>query len=285
MGIRRFFSFLFFIMSFSCVYCQYKPYILKPYSTGSTVYETVKYRQNQANSYLEKATSYVEYADKAISEKNYSLASNYLETALEYIKKSGYQREMDSVIKKINETLDYCEYKKENPDDNPYYKSCIGYIDFNKIFAYGYGNEISFIAFQISFNNGCMMIKSDQINAFAELMKDIEISLEILSNKRIRNKELPRDFPQTLYLNYTNPRNSKYYELTPFEFNIIKYEGQFWVEIRGREMEFPYIYFRQDELDKLTRFRETISDAGLRFQQYTNEKVKDDDFFLNLIPK
>lgn len=227
-------------------------------------------------------------ASESISNKRYDMAVYWFEKALDINEREssyhGCSFLSNSQIQEIKKDIEYCKYKIDHPDDNPFYKKEIGWFEdsfstLRTITAYGINSSISFLDISdISGSNHIIVTKSNLIQLQSILAKCVD-ALTYLNNKKIRRKRIPTLFPISINLLYSTLGHAGYMP-TVFIFEVAysKAERNYAIMIYRENESWPLLGFKA--FNDLVQLKYIFDDAETKFRTSKPEKVKDDDFIL-----
>lgn len=272
-----------------CINSQsYTPFKLQRNNNLDLYNESISQLNKQRQMELDNIYNYIKLATSALDSKNYSKAEFLFGSALQQINKGGFRGEIgEDLVSRIEELIDYCSYKKNNPYENPLYKINIGSIFANlyfyDVYAYGIENSIVFFIFQIG-NLESIMIPLKSINEFTQILEDLYLIGQKMNSSAKKPQKYPRVFPFHFYAYYTDKAHNMGLHEKCFTFNIAKNSSnKNTVTMNIDTQDYPILIFNSDDLMKLSTLISSLQECEKVYQNNYKEKVTDDDYFLNLL--
>ena len=232
--------------------------------------------------------NYCMKAEKFIQEKEYSLAIFNFKQALATIDRYRLPENFKETKKNIQECLEWCKKKAENPDDNPYYRCEFSTIPGTSLsightYGYGINDELKFLIFEFGVSASWYLTPNQAIE-FVNILNDLKKSLTIKTNPQIKSKVYPRKFPMTVRLYTMNKVRTCFAQDfidIQISYNQVtkKYAGCIFVSYS----DYPLMVIEKET--DISFFIENIKNCMGNYRLLTKEKVRDNDSFLQWTKK
>ena len=282
-------SLLFLFLTLT-LYSQYTPFKLDTRSNNDAYLNSVQRQNEQGDRIMNTIYGHIQNGVTSLEKKEYSKAKNFFGYALDLIQRNEYQRMVgEDVVKEVKDLIAYSNFKINNPDDNPFYKICIGSIwktsGFIDVYAYGINNTLSFIIFDPGINEA-IMIPAKQINEFTQLIDNLYQSGKKLNTRSKVKPKLTIKFP--LYFNgyYADKKKNMNLREKLLIFDLERtFTGTYhiYAYIDSINLDNVVMIFNEKDLNDLSYFIESLHNCNSEFTKRTKTKVSDDDFFLKLM--